>query len=272
MAGGRTPKRLFFALAGGIDRIEMAERAVDEAESKVDRVRQEPEKAEQERDEAIAQLDAERNLHAYKRFEGAAGAAQAIGGFENIRQAMQTMWELLARTGEGEQEWLDVADFFNRFGKQRSYAASEDSEVKDLWSESNATQEKDEAARRIGHDEGDQSVVEEARALRWAFSPSREGALAASGKEGLEGVRQEARLAVRSSGCRVKLSGLKGALHLQSRSSRCQQKKKRRQVRRRGLPLWMRSIIRSRAAGRVGLSWSRAKRGVGGKHGWREHR
>ena len=200
MAGGRTAKRLFFSLAGGIDRIEKAERAVVEAESKVDRVRQELEEAEQERDEAAAQLDKERNLHAYRSFEGAADAAQAIGGFESIRQAMQTMGDLLARTGEGEQEWLDVANFLNRFGKQGSYAASEDSEVKDLWSESNATQEEDEAAERIGDEEGAQLVAQEAGAVRWAFSPSRTGAVPASAKEGLEGVRQEARLAVQKFG------------------------------------------------------------------------
>ena len=191
LAGGRTSKRLFFSLAGGVDRLGRAEKVLEEAEGKVERVRSELEEAQRERDIAWELLERERTVHVYRGFEAAAEASQVIGGFGNIMQSMQKMGEMLAKSGEGEQEWMEVASFLNRFGEQKAYAASEDSDVRDLWSESNATREEEEAGGRTGSDEQAQ-LDEEAEVIRRAFAPSRGEEALEKEREGLARMREKA--------------------------------------------------------------------------------
>ena len=66
VAGGRTSKRLFFSLAGGVDRIKKAEKEVEEAEARLERAQQVV--ADAETDVAIcrAQLEKERAVQAHK--------------------------------------------------------------------------------------------------------------------------------------------------------------------------------------------------------------
>ena len=191
LAGGRTSKRLFFSLAGGVDRLSRAEKVLEVAEEKVEKARLEMEEAQSERDIARELLEKEKTVHVYRGFEAAADASQVVGGLGNIVQSMQRMGEMLAKSGEGEQEWVEVAAFLNRFGQQRAYAASEDSDLRDLRSESNDTTEEEEGGGRRGSDEQDQ-MDEEAEIIRRAFSPTRGEEALEKEKEGMARMREQA--------------------------------------------------------------------------------
>ena len=75
IAGGRTSKRLFFSLVGGVDRISKAEKELEEADARLERARQVFADAEMDVANGQAKLEKERAVHAHKGFEAAIEAS-----------------------------------------------------------------------------------------------------------------------------------------------------------------------------------------------------
>ena len=171
---------------------------MEEAEARRERAQQVAADADRDVENCRAKLEKERAMQAHRGFEAAIEASQAVEGFEELQEAMGRIGDLLASAGEGEQEWLHVATFINKFGRQLPYESSEDSDIRDLVSASSATREGTEEEDGAEGGPARTQMEEEAELVQRACAPRGDGRLAAQSMAGLERVQQEALLAVQN--------------------------------------------------------------------------
>ena len=142
VSGRRTTRRLFFSLVSCEERIGKLEAGVTKAkevvlekETEVAKAVREVHIAEQELAAAEARLEREKAVYAHRGFEAAAETSLEVDGFEELEQSLQQVGQGLAECGrkDCEEGWNHVANFIYRF-RRRTYASSEDSEVRDLRS------------------------------------------------------------------------------------------------------------------------------------------
>ena len=128
-AGGRTPKRLFFGLADGVDRIKKREKAVKEAEERHEEAKSCVEKAIREEQRTWAWVEVERQKlenekarQAHWGFAAAAEAGQLVEGYASLETAVQKIQCKLAQSGTDATDDVAkafglVANFIYKFGK-----------------------------------------------------------------------------------------------------------------------------------------------------------